>query len=422
MLKLLAWLWLGLFTAGTISGCSEHVQSVPRGPDAYEEFSIPDASLMQAVQSGNPDQVREALEAARPHMNHIDAYTRRTALQQALQIPPAYRAQIVTMLLEAGADPNLTENGNMPPISLAAANNDVAIMQKLKAAGADLHKGDSADASPLLYAAANNAREAVDYLLGEGERVNRPDRHGLYPIDHALTTGQAEMADYLRSLGGLSALDAVKTKADAQELMKQAKAEESQGFLELQVVYNNVFLTKLMLQAGYPLSAPMEALIPELAKDGRIAMLKTLLEAGADPAIRVGGKTALEEATKNGDQETIHLLLHYGAALSQSQRAAMLPFRTDMRKPVLPDEVLKIGSEGSGVQAFQHILLQLGESIPGGADGRFGQQTMEALQSFQRKHYLDDDGIYGPSTQEMMKQLLHNLAPSCQKAAPASRQ
>ena len=59
------------------------------------------------------------------------------------------------------------------------------------------------------------------------------------------------------------------------------------------------------------------------------------------------------------------------------------------------------GMQGGIVMFAQQLLIGLGYDCgPGGADGDFGDDTEEAVKSFQRDHGLEDDGIIGPKTQE----------------------
>ncbi|KAH7028672.1 hypothetical protein BKA57DRAFT_431249 [Linnemannia elongata] len=60
--------------------------------------------------------------------------------------------------------------------------------------------------------------------------------------------------------------------------------------------------------------------------------------------------------------------------------------------------VLKRGSQGQAVKIVQKALIDLGESMPAGADGSFGVQTQAAVAHFQGTRGLSADGIIGPKT------------------------
>ena len=60
---------------------------------------------------------------------------------------------------------------------------------------------------------------------------------------------------------------------------------------------------------------------------------------------------------------------------------------------------LRKGDSGTYVTIMQEALIQRGYALPRyGADGKFGNETLAALQAFQTDHGLDPDGICGKST------------------------
>lgn len=72
---------------------------------------------------------------------------------------------------------------------------------------------------------------------------------------------------------------------------------------------------------------------------------------------------------------------------------------------------LKYGSVGQDVITLQTALNKLGTSPQLSADGIFGQQTLLAVQNFQRQHGLAVDGIVGPNTQAAITALLGGTTP-----------
>ncbi|KAH8646509.1 hypothetical protein BGZ60DRAFT_438265 [Tricladium varicosporioides] len=60
--------------------------------------------------------------------------------------------------------------------------------------------------------------------------------------------------------------------------------------------------------------------------------------------------------------------------------------------------LLKRNSSGEAVKLIQKALIDLGESMPAGADGSFGPQTQTAVTHFQSTRGLGSDGIVGPNT------------------------
>ena len=68
--------------------------------------------------------------------------------------------------------------------------------------------------------------------------------------------------------------------------------------------------------------------------------------------------------------------------------------------PSLP--ILRLGSEGDKVEYLQDLLNYFGYQLA--TDGRFGNQTEDAVRKFQRRYGLAPDGIVGPKTWEALFQ------------------
>lgn len=62
---------------------------------------------------------------------------------------------------------------------------------------------------------------------------------------------------------------------------------------------------------------------------------------------------------------------------------------------------LRYLDNGSAVLSLQQALNQLGYST-GGADGKYGPATKEAVEQFQRNNNLKVDGIAGNATQTLL--------------------
>ncbi|MCY8159973.1 peptidoglycan-binding protein, partial [Bacillus licheniformis] len=65
--------------------------------------------------------------------------------------------------------------------------------------------------------------------------------------------------------------------------------------------------------------------------------------------------------------------------------------------------ILKKGSSGSQVKALQKRLIAAGFSLPKyGADGSYGNETVQAVKALQKKAGIAVDGIYGPATEKAL--------------------
>ncbi len=65
--------------------------------------------------------------------------------------------------------------------------------------------------------------------------------------------------------------------------------------------------------------------------------------------------------------------------------------------------ILKKGSSGSKVRALQKRLIAAGFSLPKyGADGSYGDETVQAVKALQKNAGIAEDGIYGPATEKAL--------------------
>lgn len=60
--------------------------------------------------------------------------------------------------------------------------------------------------------------------------------------------------------------------------------------------------------------------------------------------------------------------------------------------------VLRKGDQGDDVKQVQEKLIAAGFPVQGGADGKFGQHTEDAVRAFQTAKGLTADGVVGPQT------------------------
>ncbi|MBR1821307.1 MAG: spore cortex-lytic enzyme [Clostridia bacterium] len=80
---------------------------------------------------------------------------------------------------------------------------------------------------------------------------------------------------------------------------------------------------------------------------------------------------------------------------------AVLVLAITLAPSALAATVLEVGSSGSDVTKVQKKLIQWGY-LSGSADGKFGEKTRKAVESFQRKNGLAVDGRVGPKTAAAM--------------------
>lgn len=74
------------------------------------------------------------------------------------------------------------------------------------------------------------------------------------------------------------------------------------------------------------------------------------------------------------------------------------------------ERILRKGMSGEDVKEMQEGLIKLGFDLGKyGADGDFGSATETALEAFQAKYALEEDGLYGADTRRVMAEELAKL-------------
>ena len=140
-----------------------------------------------------------------------------TPLHEA--VADAGRADLVTLLLKAGASAGRKDARGMTPLHwmsrfastrIHPASRPVqALARLLVDAGAKVDEPDAADRTPLYHAVAQGNYGAAEFLLAHGANANRPARGGVTPLHLATYLDDARFAELLLARGAdVSARDA----------------------------------------------------------------------------------------------------------------------------------------------------------------------------------------------------------------------
>ena len=291
-------------------------QAAPEEPPT-ENNPQPGELLCQAVRQGNLAEVQRLLAAG------VDANALSTPYNwSALML--ANSVEMVDLLLQAGADVHLLDNGDRDAFAYALDRGNEAIIARLLQAGADLNRRDNfgrtrlhgvafrrepdslalllklgadprLERGKLLSAASWYAREGydeetertIDLLVSAGENVHAADDHG-YTALHCAVLGYAHTpSDEHWWNASSDGSDETATRA----LLKHGANPNAAGS-------NGMTPLLLVVQSRHDAKPCIEA----------------LLAAGADPdKAGPGGITPLMRAAYRGRLENLRLLLAHGA-------------------------------------------------------------------------------------------------------------
>jgi ankyrin repeat protein len=279
---------------------------------------LSDVPLIDAVKQKNKGAVQELLRK-RADVNATEG-DGASALHWA-----AYRddADMVDLLIRAGAKVSVANDLKITPLYLAAANGNVAIVEKLLKAGADPDAASETGVTPLMEAARTGSLGVAKALIEHEANVNakESDRQQT-ALMWAAAQQHPEIVKLLLQHGAdihartrvrrLTVMDSgARRIKNAKDGAMQIEAGGSTALI-LAAQSGDVISVKLLLDAGAnanDAAADGNSAATLAAFNGSGSAVPVLLAAGADPNAAGAGYTALHAAALRGDIGAVQALL-----------------------------------------------------------------------------------------------------------------
>ncbi len=268
---------------------------------------------------------------------------------------------LVKMLLEAGADANLSNVATRYPIHYAAETGNADIISQLVGAGADVNCTDKEGVTPLMLLARNGKTDAaLKYLAFDGVDISLKDNNNNKAIDYATSAGLRELVK------ALSQNDGEHTDANGNTTLHHACWNEQTEVVKVLIEKdadvnkinddgetplflavrraNLVIVEKLLAAGAEPDISNIDGILPihVAADDGEQFIGKALLDAGADINAKTGdGKTPLICAAYRGKNDFTAML---GNAVDNEQHSALY-YASEAGFTEIVEQLLMAGAE-----------------------------------------------------------------------------
>lgn len=277
-----------------------------------------------ATSINNAESVRTLLEAGvDPNAKKDGVYT---PLCSAIRDD---RADIVSLLLASGADPNLPASEH--PCFKCVTHHRAHLLPQVIEAGGD----PSEPAGIAEKAVAHDNMDALVYLLDRGVDANARSAEGYTPLTTAIREDRADMVDLLLGRGaepGVRGQDwplcmAVRRPAILKKLLPAVSNPKAfRGVVEMAVCANEPESIRLLLGAGFSVEDKNGGVFSPLTsaiREGHKAIVRYLIdEAGADvnaPGEHLPIIKAIRRMRDN-DTEVLEMLLARGADINLMYR------------------------------------------------------------------------------------------------------
>lgn len=259
-----------------------------------------------------------------------------TALLAALKKNTAAHRQVAVTLLKGGADPNLADLTKIRPIHHVLSNRNTNMLEALIDHDVNLEVLDAWGNPVVINAVKTNDPASLKMLLDAGANVHASNKSGSNALLEAVKSGNPKLVHVLVRGGaaintiqdGLSPLMLAAANDDLSMVEKLlglgADPKVRHGLSETAATIaahnGNVAIITVLKEKGIDVNDP--PLLPAAVKANKVAMMRTLIEHGANPnMLDAEGNPPLVVAARAGNLEAVRTLINHGADVYLKSKA-----------------------------------------------------------------------------------------------------
>lgn len=287
--------------------------------------------------------------------------------------------EVVKLLLKKGADPNQAGQYGAAPLHRAAFRGHSAVVKHLLKMGAAVNAQNDRGETGFFMGVVIGSVEICRALVDNGADVNLAPSDGFSPLSEACTAGHFDVVQLIVANGGVyektpsTEIWLAIVRREPKKLTVLIKGlkvadviEKGNSLLSWAVMAGDAEMVKTLLEAGADPSygSPsdyagedmwFEVPLHRAAESGALKVAQILLDAGADVSHRSSeGLTALDIAADMGHADLAAFLLKNGAVAETVDDQALL-FACENRNKAVIRTLLDHGLRG-GPQAFGLVL------------------------------------------------------------------
>ena len=281
-------------------------------------------------------------------------------------------ADIVKLLIAAGADVHAADGAKMTILHSAAWGNDTETIRMIVGDGADVNAADFAGFTPLIHAASNRNLDAVRLLLAKGADINARSGDGAF---QKVKAGSIALG-YFTPLIGAAPLGSHELIATLLDAGAKINVADLRGMTPLMLAVandrQNLDVIRLLIARGAEVNAKSVA--------GETAL---------DWAVKIGAKPAIDVLRRAGGVETAHEPLEVPAAVGADVRTAIERSRT-----LLAKASVVAAANGGCASCHSHNIVDTVEKVAVAKGMRGDEKLLEQRRTLTKAPYFSPANLF----------------------------